>query len=165
MSLLLPPTGLAAIVATPATFGAVETVVDKAKIPANTFQIGTTLHIVSLGTVSAAAAGTVLGRMRIGTAGTTADTQICATAATGAAVAAIGWKLEGYVTIRTLGSGGTCLGNAQIEDGTNLSNITSQTATAAVNTTVDNFLSITIIGGGTTPVVTVVQTLINVVKP
>jgi hypothetical protein len=152
-----------ALVATPATFAAVETVVHQVSLPANSLLVGTTLRFKAHGTVSATAAGTVLARLRIGTLGTTGDTQVCATAAAGAATAAVGWTIEGYITIRSIGSGGTALGNiSAIVTATPV--LSLQTATVAVNTTVANFIELTAIGGGTSPVVTVVNAFMEVVK-
>lgn len=66
-----------------------------------------------------------------------------------------GWQVDSYVTVRISGSGGKCLGNLKVAATAPAK--TAQTATVTVNTTVANFLSLTLIGGGTNPVVTVVN--------
>jgi hypothetical protein len=150
----------APMVATPGTFGAVETVVHQVAVPANALQVGTTFRVRAHGIITATVP-TLLARLRFGTAGTTSDAQICATAAAGVATGA-GWSIDAIFTVRTLGSTGATIGNIFMA-ATAPAN-SAQTATVAVNTTVANFLSLTLIGGGTTPVVTVVQALIEVVK-
>lgn len=158
--LSVPP---APMVTTPATFAAVETVITaggQLYLPANSLLVGTTIKVTCFGIISATTP-TLLARLRIGTAGTTADTQACATAAAAVATTT-GWFVEGLFTVRTIGSGGTCLGNILLEGTAPIK--TAQTATVAVNTTVANFLSFTLIGGGTTPVVTVVQAFMEIVK-
>jgi hypothetical protein len=165
MTIVNAPGALASLTTTPSTIAAAETNVLSGKLVAGTLQVGTTIHVAAFGTVSAAAAGTVLARLRAGTAGTTSDTQACATPATGAATTAVGWRFEGYVTVRSTGSGGTLIANGEIAVGANTQQISTQTTTVAINTTIDNFLDFTLIGGGTTPVVTVVQAVIEVVKP
>jgi hypothetical protein len=138
----------------PATFGAVETILYQIPIPANTPQPGTTLGIIAHGIITATSP-TLLPRLRIGPLGTIADPQ-CAALAAGAAIATgTGWQIDSYWTCRTIGTGGTCIGNYNLAATAPAK--TAQTATVAINTTVNNFLSLTAIGGGTTPVVTLVQ--------
>lgn len=148
------------LVTTPATFGATETILHQISLPANSLLVGTTLRFKAHGIITATVP-TLLARLRIGTLGTTGDTQVCATAAAGVATGA-GWSIEGYITIRSIGSGGTALGNITMA-ATAPAN-TAQTATVTVNTTVANFIELTAIGGGTTPVVTVVQAFCEVAK-
>jgi hypothetical protein len=138
----------------PATFGAVETILYQIPIPANTLQVGTTIGIIAHGIITATSP-TLLPRLRIGTLGTIGDTQ-CAALAAGAAIATgTGWQIDAYWTCRTIGAGGTCIGNYNLAATAPAK--TAQTATVAINTTVANFLSLTAIGGGTTPVVTLAQ--------
>lgn len=151
------------VVTTPATVAATETVIHQIALPANALLVGTTFRVRAHGTISAAAAGTFAARVRLGTAGSSADVQVCGTALSGSVIAAIGWSVDAVVTVRTIGVGGTALGNlAQILGATPL--LTAQTATVAVNTTVADFLSITVQGGGTTPVITIVNAFIDIIK-
>jgi Pectate lyase superfamily protein len=129
-------------------------------IPANTLNIGTTFFLNAHGVISATSP-TLLPRFRVGTNGTTADTQICATAANNA-TSGTGWAVMGYVTIRTLGSSGTAIGNLAYEGTTPAR--TAQTATITINTTVNNFLSFTLQAGGTGITVTPTHAFWQVVQ-
>lgn len=142
----------------PATFGATETILYQVPLPANSLLVGTTIGIIAHGIITATSP-TLLPRLRIGTLGTIGDTQ-CAALAAGAAIATgTGWQIDSYWTCRTIGAGGTCIGNYNIE--ATAPTKTAQTATVAINTTVNNFLSLTAVGGGTTPVVTLSQAFIS----
>jgi pectate lyase-like protein/parallel beta helix pectate lyase-like protein len=129
-------------------------------LPAGSLLVGTTFMVIAHGAITATVP-TILPRIRLGTLGTTADTIVCALAAT-AITTGTGWQVIGYVTIRTIGSGGTAVGNLTL-DGTTAAR-TLQTATVAVNTTVANFLSFTLTGGGTTPVITPANVFWQVVR-
>lgn len=132
--------------------GTTEAVVAEAQIslPANSLRVGTSFILNAHGIITATGP-TILPRLRIGTAGTTSDTQICATAAT-TITTATGWAVTAYFTIRTIGSSGTGIGNLALEGSTPAR--TAQSATVTVNTTVANFLSFTLQGGGTSPIIT-----------
>jgi len=119
-------------------------------IPANTLNVGTTF-ILNAFVIITATSPTILPRIRLGTAGTTADTAVCATAAT-AVTSGTGAVVTAMVTIRTVGSSGTAVGNLILDASTSAR--TAQTATVTVNTTVANYLSLTLTGGGTSPVMT-----------
>lgn len=148
------------LVTTPATIAATETVVHSIPLPANSMLVGTTFRITAAGIITATAP-TLTGRVRIGTTGTTADAAVVATPAVAVATGT-GWTTEMYVTIRTIGSGGTWMGQGLVQ-GTAPGKSTN-TATQAINTTVANFLTLTLQGGGTTPVITVVSAYSQVVN-
>lgn len=153
----------APMIATPATFGLTETAITtggQVYFPANSLLVGTTVKVTAFGIISATTP-TLLARLRIGTLGTTGDTQVCATPAVGV-TSGTGWWLQSLFTVRSIGAGGTCLGNIVLE-GT-APGKSAQTATVAVNTTVANFLTLTLVGGGTSPVVTVVQAFAEIVR-
>jgi hypothetical protein len=146
----------------PATFGAVETILYQVPLPANSLLVGTTIGIAAHGIITATSP-TLLPRLRVGTLGTIADAQVCALAAGAAIATGTGWQIDSYFTVRTIGAGGTCVGNYNLEATAPAK--TAQTATVAINTTVNNFLSLTAIGGGTTPVVTLVQAYLSSWQP
>ncbi len=100
-------------------------------------------------------------RLRCGTAGTTADAAVCATPATAVATGT-GWTAQAFMTCRSVGSGGTVMGNGWVL-GT-APGKSPQTAAVTVNTTVANTLTMTVIGGGTTPVITIVNAFSQVVS-
>jgi pectate lyase-like protein/parallel beta helix pectate lyase-like protein len=135
-----------------ATIAAVETIPTGGQVylPAGSLLVGTTFKIIAHG-IMTATSPTILPRIRLGTLGTTGDTQVCATAAT-VITTGTGWQVIGYVTIRTIGSGGTAIGNLVLDCTTPAR--TAQTATVAINTTVANYLSFSLVGAGTTPVIT-----------
>lgn len=152
------------MIATPAAVGTTETVAHQMSLPANSLLVGTTIRVLAHG-IAIGTGPTILPRLRIGTAGTTSDTQVCATTAA-AITSGTGWAVEAYITIRSLGSGGTALGNIKIT-GDNLltaMRASAQTATVPVNTAVANFLSFTLRGGGSGIAITVVNAFAEVVR-
>lgn len=154
----------APLVATPAAITTTEVIVSQMYLPANSLTVGTTIRWQARGTVTGTSP-TVGPKARIGTLGTTADTQ-AATLTAGVHTSGAGWYSEGWFTVRSLGSGGACIAGVMTY-GDNLvtgTRMSPQAATVAINTTVANFLSFTLIGTGTTPSITVVQSLIEVVR-
>jgi hypothetical protein len=151
------------MIATPSAIGTTETVAHQMSLPANSLLVGTTIRVVAHG-IAAGRSPRVLPRLRIGGAGTTSDTQVCATTAA-AITTGTGWAVEAYITIRSLGSGGAALGNMKIT-GDNLLTMraSAQTAMVAVNTTVPNFLSFTLLGAGSGIAITVVNAFAEVVR-
>jgi hypothetical protein len=141
----------------PPTFGAVETILYQVPIPANTLLVGTTIGITAAGIITATSP-TLLPRLRCGTLGTIGDAQVAAMAAGAAVATGTGWRIDSSWTCRTIGASGTCVGSYILEGTAPAKSIT--TATTTINTTVPLFLSLTAIGGGTTPVVTTVQAFI-----
>lgn len=151
------------LITTPSAITA-EAVAHQVSIPLGSLQVGTTYRIEAWGTLSATAAGTILARLRLGTAGTTGDAAVAATAAAGAATTAVGWQVTGLLTVRSTGSGGTVVGNLAVTVNATSIQSSAQTATVAVNTTVANFLSLTLTGGGTGVAVTIVNSIIEPVN-
>lgn len=154
----------APVVVTPATFGATETVLTKMTLAANTIQVGTTLWFFAAGTITGTTPS-LLARLRCGTAGTIADAQVCATVAA-VMTTATGWQIDGRVTFRAVGASGSVLGNVRtLGDGLATANrVSAQTATVAANTAGQLFVSLTAVGGGTSPVVTVVQADVHIIR-
>lgn len=120
------------------------------KIPANRLKAGTTIRIRLYGTCTATAARVPTFRVRFGTTGTTSDTAIgtAALAASAASGTAIPFAVEIVFTVRTVGSTGTIAGTLTLHNAgtTGLSTTTVQTialTVAAINTTVDSYLSAT----------------------
>lgn len=142
----------------PPTFGATETIVYQVPIPANTLQVGSTIGITAHGIITATSP-TILPRLRCGTLGTIGDAQVAALSAGAAIATGTGWRLSASWTCRAIGAGGTCVGTFTLDATAPAKSPT--TATTAINTTVPLFLSLTAIGGGTTPVVTVVQAFVS----
>lgn len=119
-----------------------DTVIIKMPIPANSLQIGGTIRAVIFAQLSAAA--TPSFRLRLGTAGTTADAALVTHAPVLAAAGRT--KVEILFTPRTLGAGGTsgCVANnVTVGLAPTATNSTQTEATPAINTTAINFLSLT----------------------
>ena len=152
------------LISTPATIAAVETIVHQISLPANNLLVGTTIKFYASGTMTGTAP-TILPALRIGTAGTIADTQVCATVAA-MLTTATGWQVEGFFTVRSVGSSGTAIGQIRTmgEALATSNRVSAQSTTIALNTTVANFLSLTMIGGGTKPIITVVQAHTEIVR-
>lgn len=143
-----------------------EAVVCKMALPLGSLRVGTTFRVTAFGN-SASTADTVTFRIKIGTAGTTADTLITSVAPL-TTLATDGLVFQGMVTVRTIGSGGTCLGNgwsnlvgATATTGT--ITISNTSATTAVNTTVANFIDLTI--QSSTGTVSIYNACIEVIQP
>jgi hypothetical protein len=118
-------------------------------IPANTLQVGTTYRITVAGTCTSTVGNVSTFTLRLGTAGTTADTSVCTVTCTGATTGtSVPFMAEFFVTIRSIGSGGTAMGAGKVVN-SGTTGISSNgvggggsTATSAVNTTVQNFLGV-----------------------
>lgn len=124
---------------------AADTVVLSGTLPANSLAVGHVFRVRYLGAYAATVAGTVSYRLRIGTAGTIADTQIVVATTAAGGTAAVSIAGEAWATVRTIGSSGTIIGAihgrnppANTDHGPLV-----QTTTVAVNTTVGNFISFT----------------------
>lgn len=164
------------ITATTAGLNTTETIVvgglARAKIYANTLKVGTTIRVVLQGTCTATVANASTFRVRLGTAGTTADTAIGAatTAASAAAGTNIPFKVEIIFTVRTVGAAGTISGKLTLTNQgvTGIATVTSQTidlTVAALDTTVDNWLSASYQSAANTTTATFQNASIEVVKP
>jgi hypothetical protein len=141
------------------------------KIPANTLQVGTTFRFVLNGTCTASAANVSTFRVGFGTAGTAADTAIgtAATAASATSGTAIPFSVEITFTVRTVGASGTIAGTLTLMNSgtTGISTTLTQTialTAAAIDTTVDSYLSVTYQAAATTTTCTFQNGIIEVVK-
>jgi hypothetical protein len=151
------------LVATPpAITSTTETVVHQMSLPANSLLVGTTIRFTAFGSMTATTP-TLQARLRLGTAGTTADAQVCATVAA-VVQSGAGWVVEGFVTIRSVGAGGACLGNAWVAGGNAAGGMSAQTATVPVNTTVANVLSLTLKAATSSISVTTTNAFAEVVR-
>lgn len=108
---------------------ATETVIHSMQIPAAGFNIGSTIRLNARATQTST--GTVTGRMRLGTAGTTADALI-ASSTSAAGTSTIGIVADSMITIRTIGSPGTVIGELEMSNNTTR---TASVVAAAVNVT------------------------------
>lgn len=123
-------------------------------IPASTLAAGMAFRIVAHGTCTASSAKTSTFNVRLGTAGTTADTVVlAATSASSGSGTGVPFRFEAIVTIRTIGSVGTAVASVEIVNNgvTGVAAVGTTVAgagvTAAVNTTVKNFLGLSYVSG------------------
>lgn len=159
----------AATVANSAAVNTAETYISAAySLPAGTLYVGAAFRIVILGTCTSTAANVSTLTIRLGTAGTTADTAVLAAVCTAAASGTgVPFRFEAIVTIRTIGATGTVtagvsLVNSGVTGISNAAAVVSGTgATAAVNTTVGNFLGASIKSAGTTTTSTITQATVE----
>ncbi len=155
-----------------AAINTAETIITPAfQIPANFLQVGTTYRITVSGTCTSTVANLSTFTLRIGPNGTTADTSIATITCTAAASGTtIPFTATFLVTIRSIGAGGTVMGSGMIVN-SGVTGISSNgvggggaTATAAVNTTVANFLELTYKSAATTTTCTFQQAVIELAK-
>lgn len=144
---------ISAIVAASAGINTAETAIggglNSAPIPANSIQIGDTFRITIHGTCTATVANASTFRIRIGTAGTTADgVAVSGAVASAASGTTIGFKTEIIFTIRTIGASATCAGYVNVLNtgitgiSTNNSNVIAATTTA-FSTATANYITVT----------------------
>jgi hypothetical protein len=150
-----PPTrrrmGVVACLDTPVsiTNSATETQLLCITLPSGTLDLGVTIVFNLHGVAgTASAAPTATWRLRVGTTSLTGDIA-CAIAPTPAAnLTDKAWNFQGLFTIRTEGASGACMANGFClnELSTTLAEALKgarQTATAAVDTTVQNIIEVT----------------------
>lgn len=107
---------IASIVGNTGAINTVETIVvgglNIAPIPANALKVGSVIRITLQGTNTSTVAGISTFRVRFGTAGTTADGAVLTAAlpASAATGTAIPFQIVLFLTIRTVGAGGTLVG-------------------------------------------------------
>lgn len=160
----------AAIVAASAGINTTETIVtgglNVLPVPANSIMPGTSIRITLSGTCVATAAVANTFRVRLGTAGTTADTQIASVALTGATGTQV-FKTVLEFTFRTVGASGTIAGSALTVNAAAtgivaaVTNIQALTV-AAPNTTTANYLSVTFQSAATTSTVTFQTAIVEI---
>jgi hypothetical protein len=119
-------------------------------ITANTMIIGTTYRIDAYGVLSDAASspGTATWRLRIGSATLTGNIACSIAPTLGTSLVNKPWHITAMLTVRSTGSGGTCIANAWLtsEVSTTLAQAnkgTAQTSTVAVDTTLSRVLELT----------------------
>jgi hypothetical protein len=139
-------TGLVGSLSTNVVIGTSEAVILAARIPANAVRVGQTFRLRCVGTVTASS--TVQCRVRIGAAGTTADTQGWAlgTAPTGALNTVV--QAEWLLTVKAIGaSGNVSVEGFVMNNITNVGRSTGAPATITINTTNPWFIDMTNIMG------------------
>ena len=163
--------GLASIVAASAGINTVETAVISATVPPNWMRAGTTFRLRATGVCTSTAANAGNFRVRIGTAGTTADViAAVVTVTAGATGTAVPFQIDMLVTIRAAGAAGSILGGGTLLNNgvTGVSNaavvVGQTTATAVLNTTVQNILQLTFQAAATTTTCTFHNAVIEVAR-
>jgi hypothetical protein len=166
--------GTASIITDSAGINTTETVVVKSgTLAANRLVAGTVIRAVLEGTCTASAANTSTFQIRIGTAGTTADTLVFSgvTAASAVTGTAVPFRAILELTVRTVGVSATATGFLTIQTtggtATGISTIPVQvilpTMTAFNTTTASNIISATYKSAATTTTCTFKQAFIEVV--
>lgn len=161
---------IASLTSTSGGINSSETVVLNVQVPANFFQSGTTIRIAGYGTCTSSAANASNFRCRIGTAGTTSDTQIITIAPTAATSGTnIAFNFELIVTSRGSGSSTTFEGSGIVVNSgtTGVSSVTNTVASnssGTVNTTVANYINFTYVAAVSTTTSTFYIAVIEIVK-
>jgi hypothetical protein len=151
--------GQADIVAASSGINTTETIVVKtAALAANRLQAGTIIRVTLIGTCTSSAANADTLKIRIGTAGTTADglvqnaiTSVAATSGTN-----IPFKIVWDITVRTAGASATTYGTCTVLQ-TGVTGISAQTTQVILptftnfnSTTASNIISASIVAAATT---------------
>ena len=130
--------GLQSSFAGATALSATEQILLQLPLPANSLRVGTVFRFQLTGTAIVTVTTTV--RVRIGTAGTTADALAVTTAASAAGVAG-GLVISGMVSVISTGATAGAQGAVQITTGT-ATGAPAITATGTFNTATANFISI-----------------------
>jgi len=134
----IPPVSITSAVA---TSGTGQNQVVSLSIPANTLAVGTTFAIKAFGVQNATAATAVIFQIHLGPSNTSSDPVV---SASGESVAANGGiATDGMLTIRTTGSGGTTIAGI-LNTITNGATTSTTTTTQTVDTTANNFLTLSV---------------------
>ena len=134
----IPPVSITSAVA---TSGTGQNQVVSLSIPANTLAVGTTFAIKAFGVQNATAATAVNFQIHLGPNNTTSDPVV---STSGESVAANGGiATDGMLTIRTTGSGGTTIAGI-LNTITNGATTSTTTTTQTVDTTANNFLTLSV---------------------
>lgn len=164
-------TGLAALSAATAGINSTETVVLSATLAANTLKVGSTFRPYASGVCTSSAANASNFRVRIGTAGTSADAIAAVVTPTAAATGtAIPFSIDFLVNVRSIGSGGTIIGSGNLTNNgvTGVSaaaSVVGQVTTAVtVNTTVQNIIQISYVAAAATTTCTFHNAAITLAK-
>jgi hypothetical protein len=164
--------GQASITAASAAINTTETILTSYTIPASQMIAGTTFRVTVYGTCTSTAANASNLRVRLGTAGTTSDAAVAVITPTAATTGtSVPFQASFLVTIRTTGSGtGTTAGSGWLNNNgtTGISAaadvVSTLTTTSALNTTVQNTISVTYSSAATTTTSTFQLAAIEIVK-
>jgi hypothetical protein len=171
MSIAPNPNNTSSVAASAAINVADTVITPSTPIPANFLQVGSTYRIVVSGTCTSTVANLSTFTLRLGLAGTVADTSIATITCTAAAAgAAVPFEAIFYLTVRTVGAAGTAMGSGYVVN----SGITGISATgvggggsaavAAVNTTVANFIEVSYKSAAATTTCTFQMAIVELVK-
>jgi hypothetical protein len=164
------PGGIASLTSTSSGINSAETVVLNVQVPANFFQSGTTIRINGYGSCTSSVANASNFRCRIGTAGTTSDTQIVTVSPTAATSGtSVPFMFELLVTSRGTGSsttfeGSGCVVNLGITGVSSTTNTVATNSSGTVNTTVANYIDFTYVAAASTTTCTFYNVIIEIVK-
>lgn len=172
---ILGQDALASIVATSGAINTSETIIvgglNVIRLKANSLKVGSVISATLQGTCTSSAANASTWRLRIGTAGTTADGAVF-TAANSVAAASgtnIPFVAQLTMTVRTIGAAATLSGYLELRNTgvTGISAVTVQTVAATVaafNSTVDNWLSATYVAAAATTTSTFQNAFVQLIK-
>lgn len=161
MDALSTPTwgGIGSMTAVSSAINTTETILASATIPANKIKLGTTYKVTVFGTCTSSGVNACNIRVRIGTAGTSADAVAAVINSTsGLTGTNIPFTATLLVTTRTIGSAGTMGGNGFLLNN-GITGITTAstgavigtpTSAIAVNTTVANIIQVSFISAAVT---------------
>jgi hypothetical protein len=144
-----------------ATSGTGQNQVVSLPIPANTLAVGTTFAIKAFGAHNATAGTSVNFQIHLGPNNTTSD-PVVSTSADQPVAANGGIATDGMLTIRTTGSGGATIAWGILNNITNGATTSTTTTTQTVDTTANNFLTLS--GSTSAGVLTIEVAAISVVK-
>ncbi|MGO8962138.1 hypothetical protein [Mycobacterium sp.] len=134
----IPPVSITSAVA---TSGTGQNQVVSLSIPANTLAVGTTFAIKAFGVQDATAATAVSFQIHLGPNNTTSDPVV--STIDFALKASAGAAIDGLLTIRTTGSGGTTIAGI-LNTVTAGATASATTTTQTVDTTANNFLTLSV---------------------
>jgi len=152
----IPPVSITSAVA---TSGTGQNQVVSLPIPANTLAVGTTFAIKAFGAQNATAPTVVNFQIHLGPNNTTSDPVVSSSDQPVAANGGI--ATDGMLTIRTTGSGGTTIAGI-VNNITNGAKTSTTTTTQTVDTTANNFLTLSV--SASAGVLTIEVAAISVVK-
>jgi len=139
-------------------------------LSAGRFMTSTFIKIAFTGTNTSSVAGTSTFRVRIGTAGTTADTLVftATTANSAASGTAVAFSGEIIMTIRTIGASATAYGTLKLWNAgsTGISTVLTQVINGTMTTfdsTTANFVSLSYLTSATTTTSTFQQSIVEII--
>lgn len=173
MNVLSKPTwgGASSMIAVSAALNTTETILVSAIIPANQMIAGTSYRATIIGSCTSTIGNTSNIRVRIGTAGTSADAVVAVVTPTaGITGVNVPFSVTLNVTIRTVGVAGTAAGNGFLLNNgiTGISTaavlVGTSTNAVVVNTTVQNTIQISYVSAAITTTTTFQIATIEIVK-